>query len=207
MLSISLHMRYIVIFTHRRVKLLLVILWTSCAVLAAFFVIMTRFLWGWPLANLYALCFFFSTDVLFLIVAIATYAYLYVKVKEISKKDRINQRNKSRYEIVKKFVLPCALIATYLVFGVTSSFMFMLAHYKHIPMKVAGEAGNLLMACGIISDGLIYICLQKDVRHHICRKLRFKQPHATRLIARGKAYDLAEGSSVRLMSKKNESGK
>ena len=194
-LAISLHLRYKAIFTQRRVTIILTVLWTTCAVLAAFFVTMTRFLWGWASAHLYAMCFFFSADVLFLIVAIATYVYLFMKVRQISKKDKTNQLNQARRRVIQKFLMPCALIATYLLFGVTSSFIFMLAHYKYIPMRVAMEGGNLLMACGIISDGLIYICLQKDIRHYITRKLGFKQADAQSMTSRGKAYII----SVRTM--------
>ena len=180
-LAVYLHMKYYIIFTHCRTSKLLNAIWMINTISTIVFVLIARYGWNYQSADLFAFYFFFVLDVLFTLVALLTYCYLYSKVKHFSRRANSSSlSDKTRQRRTRKALLPCLLIGTYTFMNVPSSVMFMIAYYGLLPLSLSTEICLTLVFCSLISDGLLYIILQKDVRKVLSNIIGFNSMWSAR---------------------------
>ena len=171
LLDILLHLRYPLYFTEQRVKNVLRAIWLFCGTYATIMVVLIRFnIKGDPLAWVYY-TFYVGSDILIFICALITYSFLYIKARRFCAIDNSHRiaggSSNIKVSNKAKFLLPCLIIATYLVFNITANVMFL---YKHFVMKngyaksIVSEISHWFWIFGHLSDGVVYIFLQKDVK-------------------------------------------
>ena len=175
-LAVHLHIKYYVIFTFRRVSSILNGIWLVNALISATFVLTARYIFCYKAVDLFAFYFFFAVDISFALVVLATYMYLYSKVRQFSKVEK-GTSNGDSYKKRRKMrtLLPCLLIGTYLTMNVPNSAMFMTAYYGLLPSNISIEISMSLIFCGMILDGFLYIILQRDVRKILLSMFRSKK--------------------------------
>ena len=126
------------------------------------------------------------SDSTIVISASITYIFLYMKVRHFCAIDNSQRKagKSSKINVSKKakFLLPCLMIATYLVFNITANVMFL---HKILFMKnghsktVVSEILHWFWILGHFSDGLLYIFLQKDVKKKLMSLFKKKQVEYT----------------------------
>ena len=170
--DIYFHMRYPLYFTQQTTKRVLVALWIVCAIFALLMVPMEKFKIQ-PAVQIILSIFFIGTEVLIVVTAMITYSYLYIKVRQILANSHVLAHSgNTRQSQISKFLLPCLIIATYLIFNLTG---IVLMFYSRIGLKGSSsltksslsEIAHLFWILGWISDGAIYIFLQKSVRKRL----------------------------------------
>ena len=72
--------------------------------------------------------------------------------------------------MVQKFLVPMAMIGTYIVFNITAAIMAMVAYKQN--NRDLFYVANLVMIIGALSDATIYILMQRDVKLLLLRKLK-----------------------------------
>ena len=190
LLDVHLHIRYPLYFTEQRVTYIMLAIWLLCFIYAILVIILIRFKIGNRQAiTWFVLLFHIGIDTVIVLSALITYIFLYMKVRHFRAID-ISQRRAGKNNDIKvsnktKFLLPCLIIATYLVFNNTANVMFL---HKYFFME-AGHAKSLISEIshwfwilGHLSDGVLYIFLQKDIRKRlvaIFKKRRIESVPAT----------------------------
>ena len=172
LLDILLHLRYPLYFTEERVKNVLLAIWIFCWIYALIMLLLMKFdIAGDSLAWVYY-PFSYRSDIVIFLCALITYSMLYVKVQRFCAIDK-SQREAGGNNNIKvynktKFLLPCLIIATYLVFNNAANVMFL---YKHFGVMKDGYAKSLVSEIshgfwilGHISDGVLYIFMQKNIK-------------------------------------------
>ena len=168
-LAIHLHMRYSQYFHRRHVIIILAVLWVSCALYSLILVLIAFIVYSIEAIQDFHLYFFFVLENMTTIFALATFIYLYTKVKR-SEKIMLkmfgldNYRLTRQKRMVNKLFLPCALIFTYIIFFEPASIIVMLLAHGGLYMKYMHEVVTILMLLGYISDAVVYLFLNKDVR-------------------------------------------
>ena len=184
--DIYLHLRYPMIFTKTRVIKILCGLWAFSLVYGTITATLAIWIDGFKdpekeeseiiqSFNYFTLV----IDATITIVALMTYLYFYSKVSSIVKKANREekQRNQGTDRIHKrKFLVPFLMIATYLVFNVSSTIMFTIRRqYSSLSegtMTILNDVGWSSVTVGYISDAVLYIFLQRSVRISIASYLR-----------------------------------
>ena len=182
-LDIKLHMKYPLYFTKTRVTRILCLFWLLGAVyggtqgtLFQQKIIPSKV--AWRNHNFVSM----SLDIVITVVTISTYAYFLYKVRSMLRIDQNNNSNHSnsknksaKRHYTSKFIIPFLILATYLVFNVTSSILFVL---RRLPGSWSSSSLLLLQVAwlietmGFLSDALLYIFLQRHVRTLLASKLR-----------------------------------
>ena len=183
LLDVQLHMRYPLYFTKKTVRKILLAIWLCCAIFSLTLVLFKRFDIGSSESRgMVVLIYLLGSDAVIVTSALVTYGVLYRKVRRFNKVDRKQQRagrnGNLKRDHASKFLLPCLLIATYLAFNTTADLMII---YKYRFMRkshartLVSEIGHWLWILGFISDGALYIFLQKDIKKKLKSIFRRKQ--------------------------------
>ena len=186
LLDIQLSIKYPLYFTEERVRRILLVIWFCCGV---FSLVMISF-WISDIARLtlmkIVLLYMSSSNIVIIITALVTYIILYLKVRHFRHIDRSQRRavgnDNFRVYHRSKFLLPCLLIATYLLFNSTADVMIL---YKHLFINVkehktlTSEIAHWFWVLAWISDGVLYILLQKDIRNTLRSIMRKRQSAIT----------------------------
>ena len=188
LLEIVLNLKYPIYVTKQRVKKIIVVLWTFSGafyliiVLIDIFKIATHILTG-------TLCYslLIAKDVVIFITALLTYSFLYMKVKRFRALDQSQKRAQkcSKSSHKSKFLLPCLVIATYLMFNTTGDVLIIYNKYLVVEGEtyikaMVSEVGHWLWILGWISDGILYIYLQKSIKERLRYSLRNKHVPPTK---------------------------
>ena len=171
--DIYLSLKYALYFSRKQVIKILGAIWiASIAYGVILGIIMEVFTphGEYPTIN-YKVNFFVSVvlDIFITLSAVCTYSYLFHKVRNIMTRDITlnNTKNRSTHPRIK-FLIPLLMIATYLAFNVTGTFIQTVAEKK-------GERERILLihiawfmiGFGYLTDAALYVFLQKDVRSFI----------------------------------------
>ena len=160
--TIYLHMRYPVIFTRQKVRVILVLFWifgASIGMVATLVQIFTsiertQVIMVWTYSYL-------AMDILIIFVFVSQFTYFFRKVKYIQRcnnKTLANVVNKPFVRTVPRFMLPGVIVGTYVLFCLTSTILRLL-NFDRI-------ATFLECAC-MISDALTYILFKKHIRKYL----------------------------------------
>ena len=176
LLDIRLHLKYSIYFTEQKVKRISLALWLFCCVFAST-VVLVRILYNEAAQLLGTICFSFyvALDVIIVISALVTYSFLYIKVRHFHAIDcnqnKVRRGSTSRASRRSKFMLPCLIIATYLIFNTTGDIMlFYNAYFMNggqYTKSVISEVAHWLWILGWISDGILYIFMQKSIKEKL----------------------------------------
>ena len=121
-------------------------------------------------------------DVIIFILALVTYTYFYLKVKKIKRTARdSNGLPQQELSLVwKKFRLPCYISITYIAFNLTSALLIAKAYYHKGEEKNYNEYKKLMYIAvvldlaGFLSDNIIYLVLNKNVRRQLLTIFRLR---------------------------------
>ena len=189
--DIHLHMKYPIFFTKARVIKIVCALWTISVVYGTTIAILA--VWGNKLRNpfkgksIYIRSYNYvslTLDAIITLIAVTTYLYFYNKVSSIVKRTSrqsviykgIRHRKKTMIlekTHIKKFLIPFLMIATYLLFIVSSTVCFQVRR-RHPSLDESTkrhllDAGYICIALGYLSDAVLYVFLQKSVRKWVIR--------------------------------------
>ena len=141
---------------------------------------------GWLIAFLFAICarifeiegtfdawtVIYSTvlvlDIIIVLSAIITYTYFFLKVRKIQK--QVTDNNKcTRKIVIKRFKVPLLMVATFLLFNVISTVLIIVLvttfnKLSETRSAVIRHTAELLTISGFMSDVVIYVFLQKNLR-------------------------------------------
>ena len=187
--DIYLHMRYPLFFTKTRVVKILVALWMFAFVHGTVTSVVA--IWAndfkdpLEVESEYVQSYNYFTliiDAAITVSAVTTYLYFYSKVSSIVKrtKSQAKQRHQGmNRNQMKKFLIPFLMVATYLMFNVSSNVLFTIRRQwkslKEDIIRILLSLGWTFTMVGYISDAVLYIFLQKSVRNSIAsffRKIR-----------------------------------
>ena len=172
LLDIYLHLRYPLYFSEQRVKNIILAVWLFCSLYSLTIIMLNRSNIGYrQMITLIVFLFTITSDTIIVTSALITYIFLYIKVRHFRAIDNSQRIAGLKSNITvsnkAKFLLPCLIIATYLAFNSTANVMFLC---KYILME-GGRAKSLVSEIlhwfwilGHLSDVLLYIFLQKDVK-------------------------------------------
>ena len=187
LLDIHLHLRYSLYFPEQRVKNITLAIWFFCCIYAFTVVMLFRFRIRHLQVFWFVLVFLVASDAITVISAMITYVFLYIKVRRFCAIDNSQKRAGNNSNIIvstkAKFLLPCLMIATYLIFNIPANVMFL--HNKVFFKKnghsktVLSEILHWFWILGHFSDGLLYIFLQKDVKKKLMSLFKKKQVECT----------------------------
>ena len=168
--DIYFHLRYPLYFTQQTVKKVLITLWIVGVTFALITVLMHKLRFRGE--GIVISTFFVGTDALIVITAVITYSYLYFKVRQILSNSQGNpQPENTNTTPISKFLLPCLIIATYLIFNLTGSVLLSYSRFvleeRVLTKSVLSEVAHMFWILGWTSDGAIYIFLQKSVRERL----------------------------------------
>ena len=171
LLDIHLHLRYPIYFTEQRVKNINIVIWLFSAMYALIMTVLIKVKIGGGTLLLVCYLFYLGKDLVIVISALVTYGYLYMKVRHFRAIDNshrnLEMKSKIRVSNRSKFLLPCLIIATYLVFNITAIVMYLYKTHllqKGLAKSLVSEISHWFWIFGHISDGVLYIFLQKDVK-------------------------------------------
>ena len=182
---IHLHLRYPLIFTKRRVKIVLVSFWILGG-LAALAVALSEIFWiERKVVQLYYSYSYLTLDAIIVIVLFGQFLYLFGKVREV------HCRNKNITlpcgpsplpRRAPKFLLPAIIVGTYALFNLPSSIMWLLAKVNGSTVQLVNKfqtVGRYFEAAIFSSDALTYIFLKKPIRNCIKELLCSSQSSKT----------------------------
>ena len=188
-MSVYLHLRYPVIFSPRVVISILTTLWFLGVAFSLVLVsIEARFHDHVELVEqIWTFC-YLSVDALIVLSFVAQFCYLFYKVKKVqfeNKRYSFSQTDDLKNRVAPRFMLPALIVATYVIFILTASVMFAMVQMrvvqKHNNNSNKNDSNNnsdcleiiahLLEAIAIITDALIYVFMQKQVRKYLKRLL------------------------------------
>ena len=100
-------------------------------------------------------------DIMIISSAIVTYVHLYLRVRNIN--ESTNSRGSTGVKtLFNNFGVPCLMVLTYILFNISATVMRVFREYD-IPY--------VLDIIGFLSDSLIYVFLQKRMRHMLKKLL------------------------------------
>ena len=124
-------------------------------------------------------------DSIVTITAVFTYGYFFQQIRKINRKDsnRGSTKNLARRMGRKfNFRIPFSIVATYLMFNVTSTILFQTKNYRKKEYTRLGlecsscpllaGAAYFLVVIGFLSDSILYVFMQRNVRQMFRRKIR-----------------------------------
>ena len=112
-------------------------------------------------------------DIIITLSAIGTYSYLFYKVRSIMNRDTSSNGNNTenkRSHPSLKFLVPFLMIATYLAFNVSGTVISIISDTLYANSKTGHwlfHVSWLMIGFGYLTDAILYIFLQKDVRSFI----------------------------------------
>ena len=182
-LDIYLHLRYPVIFTRSLVAKILCALWVCALFIGTGFLILeVLYIKNLDIAYIYATATYVVVDAILFAISVLSFVYLFSKVRSILLEINQNLSRQSecapvRKSLSKKLKIPLVILATYLVFNLTGDVFT----YVKIKEKSGNQElyeildilAHVLWWFGLISDGVIYIFMQRNIRAYLKRLLTY----------------------------------
>lgn len=166
-LYIWLDIKYFIYITKERLRLATILHWFISASNALILNLLLQY--KFIGRRIYA-CIMMNTilalDMLIAILALLTFAYLFIKVRNITQ-ESMGRKNKatSSIQVWKKMEVPALMIITFLVFNISSTIINYIYMY-HLTNLVLNLV-NVMIILGWCTDSIIYLLIQKRVRHLI----------------------------------------
>ena len=176
--DIYFHMKYSLFFTKARVIKILSVLWVFSIVYGTVIAVLTIWSNGFKdpyieKSNYIQSYNYFTlvVDATITVVAVGTYLYFYSKVSSIIKRTKSEEKQRNQgmdRKQNRKFLIPFLMIATYLVFNVSSTVLFTVRR-QHTSLSkhtrdILNGVGWSFITFGYISDAVLYIFLQRSIR-------------------------------------------
>ena len=168
-LEIFINIKYPIYMTHKQLLIIMASLWSISVACASISVILQ--------AKQFHLKMALILDIVILLCSVTTYGYFFTTVFKMKRLDsslsgesRTNRVNL----LIRKFKLPCYIVLTYICFNLASTTFITYDHYipKGERDPIIKVLANTAMILGFISDSLIYIFANKNVRTLICTLCR-----------------------------------
>ena len=175
LLDIQLHLKYPLYFTKSRVKKIMLSFWIISGILATvIFLFKILKIGSRKWIGTAAYCYIIFTDIVIVLTALITYSFLYVKVRRFHSMDESQKgmRKGSKSSYKSKFLLPCLIIATYLMFNTTGDILVTVSRYFILKDQtwlkaIISEIAHWLWILGWSSDGILYIFMQKSIKQRL----------------------------------------
>ena len=170
---ICLHLKYPVYFTTKRVKLLSFLLWLVSALLSLGFIVLAEFNLSYMKVNVIIIYLYLVIDSTIVISSIASYTYLFFVTVKSENNLRGNIRKNTKC-ILSKYRIPCLITASYIVFNFTGMVLVVTVFLRRRPdrpLLIEYSISVCLVIIGTISDCIIYVIFQKDLRQYLCNML------------------------------------
>ena len=183
-IEIYTNIRYPLYMTNKKILLVLLTHWSIsflCATIS--FTLDVTDVFERPLQFTFFLC--LVIDIVIFISSFSTYMYFFKKVRRIRAME-VNVTDQQRESLInlliEKFKVPCLIVLTYLIFNLTSTIMLTSAQYvqSRKQAKVLMAFSQVPILVGIISDLIIYVLANGNVRRFICSKVRSYNLQLTR---------------------------
>ena len=124
-----------------------------------------------------------AIDIIIVVAAGLTFVYLFMRVKNVVYGQTTVQRQQNRSRpsrpsrrIWLNLKIPILMVSTYMIFNTSSSvlwfYLYNIENPKFNPIPTYYTSPLVLDLCGWCSDGIIYIFLQKRVRHLLVSSFR-----------------------------------
>ena len=170
MLDIHLHMRYPIVCTQKCVIKILACLWIF-NLLAAITAVITRIFTNNYIQTMFVTVYFYTaTDVSILLVTIACFIFLYMKVKSLVNCRTTCCRSRLKHKVgqyKKKFLLPCLIVTSYILFNLSGVIVLTIRTQMSRTNACSQRllfAARILLSLGLLSDCVLYVFLQPQVR-------------------------------------------
>ena len=108
--EIYFHLNYPVRITKKRTICIIVSIWLIALLFGVILILLIVYIYNTEIISVFAFYFYFATDVTFLIHAISTYTYLYIKFRQLNKLRKQQSRRFHQSFKSPKFLLPCLII-------------------------------------------------------------------------------------------------
>ena len=177
-LDIYLHLRYPVIFTRSRIVKILCALWVF-AIFSATVILMLALLYikDFRIIFRYVTLTYVVVDGILLAISALSFLYLFSKVRAILTEINHNSSRHSegtpvRVTLLKKLKIPIVILTTYFVFNFTGDVLNYLDISKQTEqnfheISILKILTHVLWCLGLMSDVVIYIYLQRNIRAYI----------------------------------------
>ena len=183
-LDIYLHLRYPVIFTRSLVAKILCALWVCALFIGTGFLILeVLYIKNLDITYTYATATYVVVDAILFAISALSFVYLFSKVRSILLEINQNLSRQSectpvRKSLSKKLKIPLVILATYLVFNLTGDVFTYLKTKKRSGnqkelYQILDILAHVLWWFGLISDGVIYIFMQRNIRAYLKRLLTY----------------------------------
>ena len=165
--DIYLNIKYALYFTQEKVIKILASIWIMCVVygvtLGVLMEVFTKDREYPKFQYLVNIVVSIVLDALITFLAVGTFSYFLYKVRKIMTRDNLsngnNMQNRKSYS-KQKFLVPFLMIATYVAFNVTGTWLVTLYGIDPVLYYVAW----LMVGFGYLTDAILYVFLQKDNR-------------------------------------------
>ena len=122
--------------------------------------------------GLFTVC---GLDVVIILLAVCTYTYSYLKVRQIKRSEgtSFDQSQQTLSLVWKNFKLPCYVSLTYIFFNLTSTIVVAKAFYEQVKNQNDKEYTRLIYIAivldliGFASDTFIYVFVNRNVRKYL----------------------------------------
>ena len=163
-LYIWLNLKYSLCITRRRLVICIITSWLISFIISIGFTLLMNFkpllfITSLLAANLYINL---SLDIIITITAITTFVYLFVLVRGIKQRYTEQQSKENLLEVWWKLKIPSLMVLSFIIFNLNSNVMTLLSY--HLDNYWLGKTASIVDICGWLSDGIIYIMLQRRVR-------------------------------------------
>ena len=161
-LHIYLNIKYTLYISPKKLKCIICIMWVFSW---CFGITWTLIIWC-KLVSMHNIKFILANvllfgDIMIISSAIVTYVHLYLRVRNIN--ESTNSRGSTGVKtLFNNFGVPCLMVLTYILFNISATVMRVFREYD-IPY--------VLDIIGFLSDSLIYVFLQKRMRHMLKKLL------------------------------------
>ena len=181
-LEIYLNIKYPIIVTRERLFKTIGIIWVVGGLYGIIPVVATdksQYYRTYYINNYLALAF----DAVFTISALFTYGYFFLKIRKIHRKVSSNRSAENSEGSGRRFNfrIPFSIVATYIVFNVSSAVLHLTNHYTKRAHAKRGVkctycpslviTAYTLAVIGFLSDPILYIFMQRNVRLLIRRRI------------------------------------
>ena len=177
-MDIYFHLSYPIICSQGRVTLALFTLWILNIIGAIVTVAIAWFHRSYIDTMIKSIYFYTVTDFLILLMTICCFSYLYLKVRHIvhgrRSRTTYNHDQHTMRLMRKKFLLPCLIVCTYILFNSTGVAVLTIRTYLFRRSAFGMDmlfAARVLLALGLITDSIVYVFFQPQVRNLLKRSL------------------------------------
>ena len=171
--AVYFHVRYLVIFTRKLVKIILTTIWILAATITLLATLSAEIYSSVNQVTRRLEIYNLTGDLLIFMFFVVHFSYLAYKVKQIKDRDRklcILKTVKKKSSYGNKHLTPMLMILTYVMFKMSGQVILTITEIQKRGIEFR-QIGALLNSINIITDGFIYIFLQKNYRRYLRGRL------------------------------------